>query len=268
MGIAAACTRPASIYLALLFTVFVCSSCTSLGDVYSPDEWNNLFEEAGGWTPLPIPDSKHTAGSIIQVTDSGVRWVGDLAACGFPRGEFSRSGQIPSINFSKGVSFGADALLTYQGVTAGPEFERIERVVLEVSDHSADAINLIALQVWRENPENRETVSDVCFSELEKVDRYLITEAFTVSQATYKLFDHSGAEIELSAPVLGELLDFSVGTRFTTNTSGRLSVNQPTVFAIRKAVRVNQSFEILGNESEDLITADRKIEDLYLSREN
>jgi len=268
MSIAAARTKSTSNYLASLIAVFLCSACTSVGDVYSPDEWNNLFEEAGGWTPLPIPDSKHIAGSIIQVTDSGVRWIGDLAACGFPTDQFSQSGQIPSISFSKGASFGADALLTYQGVTAGPEFGRIESVVLEVSDHSADAINLIALQVWREYPDNRESVSDVCFNELAKVDRYLITEAFTVSQATYKLYDQTGAEIELSAPVLGELLDFSVGTRFTTTASGHLSVNQPTVFAIRKAVRVNQSFEILGNESADLVTADGKIEDLYLSRDD
>jgi len=67
-----------------LFVVFAVG-CKTMRNVYSPEELIKIFRDAGGWTPLPFPDSKYRPGSIIKVTDDGIRWIDDLTACRYPQ---------------------------------------------------------------------------------------------------------------------------------------------------------------------------------------
>lgn len=249
--------------LLCLFMVFSpgCPSGIRIITVYQPKELVEFFREIN-FTPLPFPDSKYKPGAIIRVTDD-IKYVDDLTSCGYPLSEFQEEGYIPPIIFTKKVEFGASAIINIKGVTTGPNFERISKVRLEITDHGADAFRLIKLKVWMEDPDNIGKVSQVCMDELLKKDVYLITEAFRVSKAKYTLYDKTGAAIKIETPVLGNLLKFQPDVKYEVTSDGSLVIEQPVYLAVRKAVRIGEDFQTLkrpGGESE---TADAKIEKLF-----
>ena len=41
-----------------LFLCAFCVACSDTSNVYQPQEFADVLQEAGGWVPLPIPDSK------------------------------------------------------------------------------------------------------------------------------------------------------------------------------------------------------------------
>ncbi len=234
-------------------------------DVYSPREWRDMFAKAGGWAPLPFPDSKYRPGSIIQVDANGIRWIDHLESCRFPdevlRPEASH---IPGISFTSARELGADALINIKGISAGPAFSQVQKVRLEVQEHGADAFRLLNMKVWLEEPENRAKVSAVCLEELAKPDRYLVTEAFRVSKGAYTLYDASGVAIKLKAPALGPLLKFEPDVKYEVSGDGRLVIAEPVYFAVRRAVAVGDDFEILGPSVSEPETADTQIDKLFL----
>lgn len=252
-----------------LFVVFV-TGCKTIGrgisseEVYSAEELIEILAKAGGWTPLPFPDSKYRPGAIIRVADDGIRWIDDLTACRYPLSEFEEKSYIPNITFTKKCEYGARAVINFLGITAGPNFERISKVRLEITDHGADVFRLLKFKVWMEDPDNRGKISQACMDELLKPDTYLITEAFRVSKGKYALYDKSGAEIKIETPVLGSLLQFQPDVKYEVTSDGSLMIEHPAYFAIRRAVRVGDNFQTLklpGGESD---TADAKIEKLFL----
>ena len=246
--------------LALVITV----RCKDIEDVYTPKEWLEIFEKAGGWTPLPFPDSKYRPGAIISVSDNGIRWIDNLDACGFPLAEFAQPRYSPTIIFEKAWEFNGSALINFKGISAGPGFNRISKIRMEIKDYGADAFRLLKLRVWLEDPDNRAKVSQVCLDELNNDGTYLINEAFRVSSGKYMLFDETGFSIKLEAPVLKHLLQFQPEVKYTIATDGSLIIEQPAIFAVRKAKRVDDSFMTLGPPDKELETADNKIEQLFI----
>lgn len=234
----------------------------SSGDVYTPEEWRNLFKSIG-FTPLPFPDSKYIPGAIIKVTDDGIRWIDDLSSCRYPLSEFELKSHIPNITFTKSWEFSASAVINIQGITAGPSFERISKVRMEITDHGADAFRLIKLKVWMEDPDNREKVSQACMDELLQPDTYLVNEAFRISKGKYTLFDKSGNAIKIDAPSIGTLLQLQTGLKHEVTTEGSLVIEQPVYLAIRKAVRIGDGFQILKSPEGKENIADVKIEKLF-----
>lgn len=256
------------IWIATFFILitFVFVGCrNNIENVYSPQEWRDMFVKAGGWAPLPFPDSKYRPGSIIQVNETGIRWIDHLEACHFPdavlRPEVS---QIPSITFSRARELDANAMINIKGIAAGPAFSQVQKVHLEVQEHGADAFRLLNLKIWLEEPENRARISPVCMEELNKSGRFLVTEAFRVSKGVYTLFDKTGAAIKLKAPALGPLLKFEPDVKYEVTADGGLVIEQTVYFAVRRAVRVGNDFEILGESSKDPETADAQIETIFL----
>jgi hypothetical protein len=249
--------------VALLLTIPV--SCKDIEDVYTPKEWLEIFEKAGGWTPLPFPDSKYRPGSIISVTENGIRWIDNLDACGFPIAEFGQPSYIPAIIFEKAWEFNGSALINFKGISAGPGFNRISKIRMEIEDYGADAFRLLRLRVWLEDPDNRAKVSQVCMDELKKNDTYLITEAFRVSSGKYMLFDETGVSIKLETPVLKHLLQFQPDVKYAIATDGSLIIEQPAIFAVRRAQRVDDGFITLGPPDKEPETADDKIEQLFIN---
>ena len=243
----------------ILLIVFVAVRCKQPGDVYSPKEWRDLFAKAGGWTPLPFPDSKYRPGSIIKVMEDDIRWIDDLEACRYPLDEFEKKSYIPSITFTKQWEFNGSAVINFKGIKAGPKFDQVSKVRMEVIDHGADAFGLMRLKVWMEDQKNREKVSQACMDQLLKPDYYLITEAFRVSKAKYTLYDKSGVAIKIETPVLKDLLQFQPEVKYEVTSEGSLVVEQPVYFAVRKAVRVGQDFDTKGPAEE----ADATIERLF-----
>jgi hypothetical protein len=254
------------IFYGLFIAAFLSVSCEKVSDNYTPPEWVEMFKKAGGWVPLPFPDSKYRPGAIVKVSEKeGIRWISHLESCRYPE-EVLRpeKSYIPGITFTKGKDFGAAAMVNFKGISAGPAFDKVSKVRLEVQDHGADAFKLINLKVWWEEPKNRKKVSSACLDELKKPDHYLITEAFRVSKGTYTLYDKSGAALKLSAPKLGDLLQFQPDVKYEVTSDGKLTIEQPVYFAIRMAVRVGDDFEVLGEQTQAPQTADSQIEKLFL----
>jgi hypothetical protein len=252
--------------LILLVGVF---GCKDAGDIYSPEEWRDLLNEAGGWKPLPFPDSKYGPGAIIKVSDDGIRWIDHLRSCGYPEEVLEpEKSYIPSVEFTKTRELGASALINFKGIAAGPSFGKISKVAMAVTDHGADALRLIKLKVWMEVPANRESVAQACMDELMKPDRYLVTEAFRVSKGKYTLYDQTGAALKLETPILRQLLQFAPDVKYEVTGDGSLMIEEPAYFAVRMAVRVGEDWDILGTASGEPESADAKIEALFLKQEN
>lgn len=237
---------------------------SGLGKLYTPKEWIRLLKSKG-FTPVPFPDSKYVPGSIIKVTDDeGVSWIDDLSSCRYPLSEFELKSYIPTITFTKNIEYGASTVINIRGITAGPGFDRVSKVRMEITDHGADAFRLIKLEVWMEDPDNREKVSQKCMDYLLQPDIYLVNEAFRVSKGTYTLFDKTGAAIKLETPTIGNLLQFQPEVKYEITNDGSLIIEQPVVLAIRKAVRIGKGFQTLRSPGDEEITADAKIEKLFL----
>ena len=215
--------------------LLACSS--DAGDVYSPAEWRDLFKEHG-WTALPIPDSKYEPGAIIKVTaQAGIRYIDHLRTCGYPAEVLAPEvGKIPAISFAKSREIGAAAMLNIKGIGAGPEFSNVASSRLEIDEHSADALRLVALRIWQETPGNLEGNARFCVEALEKPDYYLITEAFRVAKGRYALYDKSGAKLKLSLANLGRLLKFEPDVKVEVTGEGELVIDENVSFAIRRAI--------------------------------
>lgn len=252
-------------FVTVIFLLTILSAgCKTTEDVYSPKEWHGLFAKAGGWIPLPFPDSKYEPGAIITVSDDGMRWVDHLRSCRYPE-EVLRveESYIPGISFTHEKEFGANAIINIKGIEAGPGFDNISKIGLVIKDHGADAFRLINLKVWMEEPANRKTVSSACMTELQKPNHFLVTEAFRVSKGSYTLYNKSGAAIKLKTPVLENLLKFEPDVKYEVTTDGSLLIEKSAYFAVRRAVRVGNDFTVLGPSSQESEVADKKIEELY-----
>jgi hypothetical protein len=231
---------------------------------YSADELLKVLKQTGGWTPLPIPDSKFRPGSIIRVTEDGVQWIDDLTSCGFPLDEFEEKSSIPNVTFTKQLEFAASAVVNIKGIKAGPNFSRVSKVRMEITEHGADAIRLLKLRTWMEIPDNRRRISQAFLDELIKPDTYLVTEAFRITKGKYTFYDQTGAAIKIETPVLKDLLEFQPDVKYQVTNDGSLVIEQPVYFAVRKTQGVGVGFETLGGEAVKKEFADAKIEELFL----
>lgn len=243
----------------LLLTTAACKPAT-IKDVYTPKEWRDMLKEAGDWVPLPYPESAFRPGSIIMVTDTSTRWIDHLESCKYPADILApEKSHIPNISFNKGIEFGANAVIGYRGIEAAPGFSKVSKVNFEVLDHGVEYLRIVRFNDWNNDPKNKKKVSASCMKELAKKDRYLITEAFRVNKAAYTLIDQSGVAIKLSLPLLKDLLKISGDLKCNIDSNGKLVIEQPAYFAVRKAIRVGGDFEPRGEEKD----ADKKIESAF-----
>lgn len=235
------------------------------GDIYSPEAWRKLFED-NGWVPLPFPESKYVPGTIVKIDpkadpENGIRYVDHLKSCGYPAEVLAPEvGKIPAISFTKAREIGADALLNIQGIEAGPEFEKVARARLTVSDHSADALRLIALQIYEET--HPDGAWRTCKAALQKPGYYLINEAFRVSKGRYTLYDQSGGKLKLNVAELGRLIKFAPDVSYQVTGEGELEIASPVTFAVRRAVSTMAGFDVLGTPGA-AETGDAAIDALY-----
>jgi len=243
----------------VLLVVLVYVISNQPGDIYSPKEWRDLFAKAGGWTPLPFPDSKYRPGSIIKVMEDDIRWWDDLESCGYPLKEFVIESTIPSITFTKGWKFDGSAVASFKGFKAGPKFSEVSNVRMEVKEHGADAFRIAKLKDWMADPNNKAKFSRTCMDQLLKPDYYLVTEAFRVSKAKYTLYTKGGTAIKIESPNLKDFIQVQPDVKYEVTSDGSLVIEQPVYFAVRKTVRVGDDFDARG-ATED---ADAKIEKLF-----
>jgi hypothetical protein len=234
---------------------------TSIKGVYTPAEWASLLKQAGDWVPLPYPESVFSPGSIIMVTETSIRWIDHLSSCRYPTEILQpEKSRMPNVSFAKSMDFGADAVIGYKGIEAGPGFSRVGKTNLEVLDHGVEYLRIIKLQDWMNDPANKKRVSPTCMQELAKPNRYLVTEAFTASKAAYTLYDKTGAVLKLDVPLLKTLLNVSGNVKYDIDATGKLVIDQPVYFAVRRVIRMaDGGFEPRDPEP----AADAKIEKVF-----
>jgi hypothetical protein len=250
------------ILLAVISLATTAGCNPAMSKVYAPTEWRDMLKEAGDWVPLPFPESAFRPGSIIMVTETSIRWIDDLSSCRYPADILDpEKSRIPNISFNKAMEFGANAVVGYKGIAAEPGFSKVSKVNFEVLDHGVEYLRLIRFKDWINDPENKKKVSPSCMQELAKPNRYLVTEAFQASKAAYTLFDQSGAAMKLSLPLLKDLLKVSAGLKYSVDTNGKLVIEEPVYFAVRKAIRMGDDFE--PRDPSGAKTSDAGIEALF-----
>ncbi len=242
--------------------------------IMSPQELRDLLSEAGGWVPLVLPDSKYRPGSIILVNDADGQptWVDHLDGCinADDFETFLEVGTLPGLRFEDDVSLGADLLLNYRGVSAGPGFGRVKKVRLSIDKHTAVAIRRIMFRNWYQDLEDEDYLRriDRCLDALESPSVYLVSESFVVSNATYRLYSETGAEISLKTPELGDLLEFEPEFSYGVTSDGTLTVKEPVVLAIRQVIRLDGGLQALatpGGEESISGSADALLDKWFLN---
>jgi hypothetical protein len=236
-------------------------------EFYSAQEWRQLFDSAGGWIVLSLPDSKYEPGAIIQVSrESGVRFLSHLRTCRYPDRLLAPiPGNLPALEFRKYKKFSAQLLAGVQGLEVGPEGGSVASVGLKIDSMTAESFDFLALAVWEDEDDNDLKVAEACRKLLNEKDKFVIAEAARVGRATYTLYDSANARIGLTAENVGGFLRLASDVNAQTLSDGRLSITQPVTVAVRRAIWAGQGFEVLGpGEAQRPSHADALMDSVYV----
>jgi hypothetical protein len=246
------------------------TSCRDAADLYSFAEWRDVLKGNGNWLVVKIPDSKLVPGSIVKITkDEGLSWIDSLHSCGIPAELLAGAsisdpkalvvrGASPAINFKKSKEFSADAVLNVAGVKAGAEFNKMGKIALSIGENGGDALRLIRLKDWIQA--NADKFSRSCLDELAKPDRYIVSESFRFSSATYSFFDKGGAKVKLTVPQLQKILKLEPSVKFEITGEGSLRIDEPMYVAVRRAVSAAGDFKTLGEPTPTSASGDAILE--------
>ncbi len=219
------------------------------------------------WAPLTTPNSNYTPGAIISVTTDETRWWGNLEDC-FPEGVLKKAyGSAPSVHLVSSREFTLEALLKIFGIGFTGSLKNVKKVVLDVTDYGTDSLNMIKLIAWDKANPNK--INEGCVDILNKESIYIVQEAFIVKKATYSLPDEKGGTIKLDQTNIGDVT-FGGGATVNATNDGKLEIDKPTVYAVKKVARVGYGMHVqwipikrLGTS--EFETADKQIMKLFAS---
>jgi hypothetical protein len=240
-------------------------------EVYTQKEWRDLFAKAESLLPLPFPvqDSDCRVGSIAEITDEGVRWLGGLEDCGCPMDEFKRPYDSYyrykpfKISFNKYWGFEANAIFNFNGITAGPKFDRISKILIKVGDYSfsKDYFSPILFQRRIEWTNSRFGQNE-CLKRISKADRYYVIEVFRVLSGKFALYKKSGVGVKLKPSILADFLQFHPDIKYQVTRDGSLKLESPACFGIR-AISLPSLLDIYGESGVVMADEDDKIERIF-----
>lgn len=235
--------------LQILLMFELLSGCSLLESVTKPAAMDTFYR-ANGWTPLPIPDSKLAPGALIEITDNKVvRYWDDLSTCGVPTDLLKPvSGKSPQLTFNQDADYKAEAVLQVSGVTAGPDFSKVHTTRLTHQDHGADALKLIAIQIWLADPQNSDKFPQACKEFFNGKNHFLVQESYRVAKGKYALIDKNEATIKVTNLALGPL-KIEPGASAKVTSDGELLFDQIVYTAIRNVRRLDGQFQTLGKLS-------------------
>jgi hypothetical protein len=182
-----------------------CSGSGNISDAYTHNELQKLLANTG-FTLLPVPDTKIKPGTVVAVTNDAdgkprLRYFGDFKSCNVPEAAFGLvSGSSPPVNFTKYLDLNIDLSVGFKGITIGPEYKHVKKVVLKVEKSGGDAIDLIKLNNYLSSPVAAARLTGWCKEHLSDPTLYVVSEAFRV-RGRYDLYDSDGVKIALKGPV-------------------------------------------------------------------
>ena len=215
--------------------------------------------KAAGWIALVEPDSRFKPGTIFLADKSTFpQWVSSLESCGVPKEVLTPvSNNSGSFIYSGESVYGAGAVLTIHGVTAGPDFSKAQTATFEQSEAGASAIDLIKVGEWLRK--NKAQFSQVCKNLLSQPNVYVAQESYRVKQGSYTLKDKKNVSLNLKGPNLMVIgLSAHAGAKVTGEST--LTVTVPVYTAVHKVVYANDVLELLeGRSRGELNTVDGEI---------
>lgn len=196
------------------------------------------------WVMAPLPDSKLTPGSIIQIDPVAghtnlvdIRWLGDLSSCGVPASAVVvKPGSVPGIGTNTSATLDSNvsgSLL--KGI--GAALSAAKSTVLTMTNASDDSLNLIMFNAWLSIPTNNALFNGTCHAIMTSANVYLIEEAFVVSKGSLALKNSAGANVSFTPPVGSSVL--TAGFKSSVNSDGTLDISSPITFAVRRMRQVN-----------------------------
>jgi hypothetical protein len=177
--------------------------------IFQPRPLKQFLEE-NGWVSLPMPDKRMGAGSVIKVTRKdgtvSVQWLGDLRRCGITDQEFRFvRGKYPAIGIGMSFRVRASVAAGYIARLEGTaDLEKADAAVMQIEASGGDAVDYRALMIWLAEPSTTRRLARVCSNFLAQEDAYLVTEAFRISKADYRLVDRDGRGVRAGGPEFPE----------------------------------------------------------------
>jgi hypothetical protein len=211
--------------------------------------------KAAGWIPLQEPDSRFVPGTIFRALPGQFpQWISSLESCGVPKAILKPTKNNSGAFQYNGESvYGASAVLSLPGITAGPEFKSANSAVVQQSNAGASAVDIIKVGDWILH--NHASFSDACRSYLSKPNTYVAQESYRVGSGTYALKDKKDVTLNLRG-----LLLISPSASVTKSGETSLTLTTPVYTAVHGAVYANDLLELMTTPSRGVLNyADTEI---------
>lgn len=204
--------------------------------------------KAAGWVPLQEPDSRFVPGTIFRaLPGQWPQWISSLESCGVPKAILKPTKNSSGVFQYTGESvYGASAVLSLKGISAGPEFKSAHSALIQQSDAGASAIDVIKVGDWIR--QNRGSFSEICRSYLSKPNTYVAQESYRVGMGTYTMRDKKDLALNLQGLLL---ISASASVRKSSETS--LTLTTPVYTAVHGAVYANDLLELMAAPSRGVL---------------
>ena len=186
-----------------------------------------------GWTYSDPPRGVLGAGSIVTVTkESGIKYRSALTTCindaDITKVTSTKVGLAGQLSGS--ATFDISALLGYESVTVGPEFNQLKSFTLTMKDTAEETIDAFKVSDWISA--HRGSLSPACTDAL--LGRaaevpgdggyYVLTDVLRVDGYKYTFHDTSGTKVNLSPANLGKYFTLNGKGSYNTTADGDLEV--------------------------------------------
>jgi len=202
----------------------------------------------GGWVALVEPDTRFRPGTIFMADKNTYpQWVSSLDSCGVPKEVLT-----PIINNSGAFRFtgesvyGAGAVLTIHGITAGPDFKKAQSATFEQSDAGAAAIDIIKVGEWLRK--NKDKFSPLCRNLLSQPNIYVAQESYRVGQGSYTLKDSKNFSLNIKGPDL-KIIALSAHASAKITGESTLTLTVPVYTAVHKVVYADDVLQLIQGRS-------------------
>lgn len=249
--------------LSPLLTVFLLATTAACGPkppIAPPSGFGGGLQKEGSssWLRLPFPDSKFEPGAVIIIEGKDPRWIGHIRDCGVAEDVLApAAGSIGDLTFNSSRTWSADAVLKIQGIKAGPEFSRVRSVGFVQNGMTADALNLIRLQLWLNEPANQAKVA-ACDSILSRPEAYILGETIRVNDGKYTLTAADGSKIGIEGIKIG-VVEFEPNAEVKADATGDLVITKPVYTHIRRVKRVDKNTLIVLSNSASMSFDDEEL---------
>jgi hypothetical protein len=90
-----------------------------------------------------------------------------------------------------------------------------------------------------------------------------VQDAMVIRDASYTLYDKTGAALKLDLANIGKLLKFEPALKYETTGDGKLTITDPVTICVKNVVWLGKDFRTLGSTASAAKTADSLFKATY-----